>query len=394
VTVPRRRPGLSFSAVFATFLALGACGTGPSSLVDGGGADGGDPIVGDDDAPQPGDCPDLRCRAGTLPHACVCVPTPRTDPAYATVRTTCAQIAAPLVPRTPERDFCVEGAENQPPDLSCFGVARRVPGPSRMVTLYGVVDVFGNGGDADGITLEVRREGPGGELGEVVGTAISSVADPCAETEIEIENGMPTGEMRRLGFYTIAGVPTETPLILVTRGDSGLWKPLYTYNFVVLNEEVESGAPPPGACPTTPTGDRYRYRARALSVSDYRTIPLTAGIAGGIPAGRGAIAGEIHDCANVRLAFAMVGIRPSPETFVYFTDDADNPLPDLSRTEGTSLLGLYAGLDLPPGPVDVSALGRVNGRVVSLGWYRARIFADSVTVVSLRGLRPHQVRQK
>jgi hypothetical protein len=57
---------------------------------------------------------------------------------------------------------------------------------------------------------------------------------------------------------------------------------------------------------------------------------------------------------------------------------------------GTSRLSLYAALDLPPGPVDVAAVGRVDGDVVSLGWYRVRVFANSVTAVTLRGLRPHQ----
>jgi hypothetical protein len=383
-------PPIRFAAPFLV-LCLAACGS--PSTPDAGEPDaGGDLIEGDDDAPQPSECPELRCPGGTLLHACVCVPVPRSDPAFATVRTSCAQISAPGITRTPAVDFCVEGPADQPPDLACFTTGRRTPRASRMVTVYGVVDVFGNGGDADAITVEIRREGADGALGDVVGSATSSIRDPCAETEVEIENGEPTGETRRLGFYAIANVPSETPLVVVTRGDPGLWKPLYTYNFVILDEDIESGAPPAGACATTPTGDRYRYRARVLSVSDYRTIPLTAGIAGGIPVGRGAVAGEVHDCGNVRLEFAMVGVRPAPDAFVYFTDDADNPLPDVSRTEGTSLLGLYAGLNLAPGAVDVSAVGRVGGRIVSLGWYRAQIFADSVTAVTLRGLRPHQVR--
>jgi hypothetical protein len=63
----------------------------------------------------------------------------------------------------------------------------------------------------------------------------------------------------------------------------------------------------------------------------------------------------------------------------------------MSRTQGTSLLGLYSGLDMAPGPVDVAAVGYVDGQTVSLGWYHAQIFADAVTVVSLRGIRATQV---
>lgn len=370
---------------FASLCALAGCGA-PRPTSD---ADAGTTldIVGDDDAPV---CSDLRCPSGSLAHACVCVPAPRT---YETVRTSCAQISTPSVSRTPDEDFCVDGAPDQPPDLGCFGERRRAPLAPRPVTLYGVVDVFGNGPDADAITVEVYREGADAQLGELVGTATASTASPCHETEIEIENDEPTGKERQLGFYAIPGVPTETPLIVVTRGDPGLWKPLYTYNIVILDEEVENAAAPGGACADLPGGDRHRYRARIVSVVDYRAIPRASGLAGGIASGHGAIAGEIHDCGNVRLSFAQVALSAPAEAFTYFSDDADNPLPNLSRIEGTSLLGLWAGLGVEPGPVTVSAVGLVDGQVVSLGWYTARVFADAVTSVSLRGLRPHQVRE-
>lgn len=347
-------------------------------------------ILGGDDAPVAADCPEVRCFSGQVFHACACVTPPRD--AAATVRTTCGEIATAGVTRTPESDFCSDGPADQAPDLGCFGAGRRAPlTRERPVTVYGVVDVFANGADSDAITVEIYREGADGQLGAMVGTATASIASPCVETEIEIENGEPTGESRQLGYYTIPEVPSEVPLIIVTRGDVGLWKPLYTYNIVVLDEEIETGAPAAGACADTPTAERFEYRARVLSVADYRTIPRTTGLSGGIPAGHGAIAGEVHDCTNTRLELAQVGLRPTAEALTYFTNDADNPVPDVNRdNDGTSLLGLYAGLDLLPGPIDVSAVGRVDGELVSLGWYRARIFADSVTSVSLRGLRPHQ----
>ncbi len=358
------------------------CGGGGTPVVPDAGSTA---IVGGDDAPA---CPDMTCRPGETLHACACVPTPRE---YETVRTSCAEISTPAETRTPLRDDCVDGPMGEPAALGCFTTGRRPPGTPRSVTLYGVADVFGNGPDATGMTVEVYREGADGALGELVGMATASGTDACAETEEKIDNGMPTGVTRQLGAYAVEGVPTETPLIVLTRGDAGLWKPLYTYNFQVLNEEVDESAPPSGACSGTPTGPRFQYRARVLSVNDYRTIPLTAGIAGGVPAGHGALAGEVHDCQDVRVSFAQVGVSPRPQSIVYFTDDADNPLPDISRVEGTAGLGLYAGLDLLPGPVDVSALGRIDGQLVSLGWYRARIFADSVTSVTLRGERPQQV---
>jgi len=151
-------------------------------------------------------------------------------------------------------------------------------------------------------------------------------------------------------------------------------------------------APAAGSCEAMRmvTGERYRYTARTLSVSDYRSIPLTAGLPGGVQAGHGAVAGEAHDCDNVRIEFAQVAVRPAPESFVYFNNDPDNPIPVTGRTEGTSLLGLYAALDIAAGPVDIAGVASRGTDTVSLGWYRARIFPNAVSVVTLRGLRPQQ----
>jgi hypothetical protein len=374
----------SSSVLFA--LAI-ACGGTPAGSDSGVGDAGGDPILYDEQAPT--DCPTTTCPAGQLLTACVCTPSPIGD-GYETVRTACSQIMGGVT-RTPERDYCVTGEAATPPDISCM-VTPRTRGTSRMVTVYGVVDVFGNGPDADAIDLTFYEEGADGALGPMVGsTVVSSTASSCAEDEIEVDaRGEPTGESRRLGFYSVM-LPTETPLILQTSGDAGLWSSLYTYNFVVLNDEVVTGPVPAGACTDTPTGDRHPYRARVLARADYQSIPLSAGLAGGIRAGRGAIAGEVHDCADVRLEYATVGVTGNPLAKVYFNDIADNPLPNVSRTAGTSLLGLYAGLDIAPGPIDVAAIGYVDGQRVSLGWYRARIFPDSVTAVTLRGIRAHQI---
>lgn len=332
-----------------------------------------------------------NCREFTVETACACVNEPLAGE-FVTNQVGCDQLPTEGdVPRTPEDDFCNPGGGDGTPDLGCLMPGSyRTPADPMMVTLYGVVDVFGNGGDADGITVEVYREGADGQPGDLVGSATSSITSPCAEEEDEIDNDMVIGT-RELGFYSIADVPTETPLIIKTSGSPDFWKDLYTYNFYILNDGVESGAPPSDACSETPTGARFEYRARTLSRSDYNSIPLTAGVPAGITSGHGALAGEIHDCSDVRLEFAQVGVSPEPKVLVYFNDNPSNPLPQMGRMEGTSILGLYAALDIPPGPVDVTALGRVGEDIVSLGWYRARIFPNSVTAVTLRGLRPHQI---
>ncbi len=354
--------------------------------------DAGDPVAYDGLAPT---CA-MSCAAGTIATACTCTPV-TFGAGHDTTRTSCAAITGGRA-RTPERDYCLDGASGTAPDLSCM-MTPPVAGTSRDVTLYGMVDIFANGGDSNNITVEVFREGASGALGAMVGSYVSTTGTEtgasasCTEDDIEVDSsGVPTGETRRLGFYHIENVPTETPLIVRTRADGGLWSPLVTYNFRILNAEVAPIRTAFSACIAgAPTGDGFFYRARVLSHDDYGTIPLTAGLASGIAPGHGAIAGEVHDCGDVRVSLAQVGISPAPRARAYFNDIADNPLPAVGQIQGTSLLGLYAGLDLPPGPVDVAAIGYVDGQTVSLGWYHAQIFADSVTAVTLRGIRASQV---
>ncbi|MCC7537399.1 MAG: hypothetical protein IT379_14345 [Deltaproteobacteria bacterium] len=317
-----------------------------------------------------------RCSAGELESACLCLPPP---PESTVARTRCSAFQNEENPSpTPSRDFCDDGSTPGPVNVSCYMPGSYFEtGPSMNVTIFGIVDVFGNGGDANDIEVTVYREGPDGDLGEMVGTATADTAHPMAETEILYEDGEQTGE-RNLGYYEIANVPTETPLIVHTSGNLEFWKDLYTYNTFIRNATVEGG--------------RWEFRARILSRADYRSIPSTAGLPAGITIGNGAVAGEVHDCDDVRLSYVQVAASPSPQVLTYFNDNPANPLPDVGRRDGTSLLGLYSALDIPPGPVDIAAVGNVDGvGVVSFGWYRARIFPNAITVVTLRGLRPSQI---
>ena len=368
-------------------VSLFACGGDDGPTGPGG---GGEDVLYDD--AFVGSCDALSCRDFQVKTACTCVDAPLSDTTFATNQVGCDQLPTEMGrPRTPEDDYCNPGAGDGSPAIDCMMPGMYDPaGTPMMITVYGVVDVFGNGGDADAITVEIYRESTDGQLGELVGSATSSIASACSEEEDEIDNDMVIGT-RMLGFYSIANVPTETPLIVKTSGNPDFWKDLYTYNFYVFNDEVDGSGAAGAPCGDAPAAPRFEYRARTLSRSDYVSIPLTAGIPGGITAGNGAVAGEVHDCDDVRLEYAQVGVSPLPETLVYFNDNPSNPLPQMGRAEGTSMLGLYSALNVPAGPVDVSAVGRVGEDAVSLGWYRVRVFENSVTAVTLRGLRPHQV---
>ena len=74
----------------------------------------------------------------------------------------------------------------------------------------------------------------------------------------------------------------------------------------------------------------------------------------------------------------------------YFTDDEVKPLPD-KDAQATSSLGLYSLLDVSPGPVNVAAAGVLDGKLVGVGFFKARVFAGAVTSVTFRGLRPFQL---
>jgi hypothetical protein len=142
---------------------------------------------------------------------------------------------------------------------------------------------------------------------------------------------------------------------------------------------------------TDPTKPKYQLNVNTLSQSDYGNIPMVAGLSGGISIGDGAVAGEVHDCGNVRLGNVQVGAAPPGDRLTYFNGNPYDTLPDSSRaTTGTDVLGLYASLNVTPGKIDVESAGLVDGMVVPVGKYQAVVYANSVAVVNLNGGKPEQ----
>jgi hypothetical protein len=193
--------------------------------------------------------------------------------------------------------------------------------------------------------------------------------------------------------YTVENVPTRTPLLLVTTGPAGKGDTQWSM-MVQENEYISTNAP---ECDetivtncfhdkTTATPS-YELNVNALSRGDYTTIPTVAGISGGIPEGHGGIAGEVRDCADVRVQNVVVGTYPAAGVLTYFNGNQWNTLP-VRGNPGTCRLGLYAALDIAPGKVQIEAAGLVGGAVKSFGWYEAMVFADAVTVVSVNTGKP------
>jgi hypothetical protein len=97
-------------------------------------------------------------------------------------------------------------------------------------------------------------------------------------------------------------------------------------------------------------------------------------------AGESAIAGEVHDCGDVRVSNATVQTQPKSRLgLVYLSEVEDDPLPDTSR-RGTGKLGLYATGGLSPGVHTVSAAGTIGADIVALGSYKISTFANSLSV--------------
>lgn len=263
-----------------------------------------------------------------------------------------------------------------PPDVSCFEPANypAPPGASEPVTVTGFAQIFSGGCNSHDLKITFFRVQEDGQLGEPIGEGVVTPED-CVDIGKSTEHD--DCGTRWECPYTYEGVPTETELAVRTEnGPAGqLWAPLVQYNVYVPSSEVVDGG--------------WNHDVRALAEPDYSVIPATA-IGSPIQAGHGAVAGEVHDCGDVRLTNAIADIDQPKVVTTYFTSDEDSPLPDPSA-KSTSLLGLYAALDVPEGPVTVAAGGIVDGKFVTLGRHRAWVYPDTVTSVTFKGLRPYQV---
>ncbi len=271
-----------------------------------------------------------------------------------------------------------------PPDLTCLtpGSYPMKDPSTQNVTVSGFARIFSSGCNSGNLKITfhkvIRNGGPDdGKLGDAIGTSVLTAAD-CTDIgeQSDVEDCPDT---RWECPYSYAMVPTETEIAIKTESDVGddTWAPLIQYNIYVPNSEVVDGA--------------WEHNVRALATPDYTVIPSTA-IGKPITPGNGAVAGEVHDCGDVRVLNATAGIDKPKANLTYFTSDEDSPLPDLGA-KSTSKLGLYAALDVPQGQVNVAATGLVGGQVVSLGRHTVWVYPDTVSSVTFRGLRAYQVQQ-
>lgn len=281
-------------------------------------------------------------------------------------------------------------------DLGCLD-APPAQGTPKNVTIKGFVRVFSSGGDSAGVKVEIFKEGANGALGDLIGAPAITTTDGkfFTTTDPKYFSTPPGGTDPQKPTYlkkcpdggctfrefTYAGVPTETPLIVKTSDATGgsSWASFYDYNVSFSNSIVKAG-------------DEVYYEPAAVAATDINTV---ASAAGGftVKQDKGLLAGEVHDCGDVRVSGATVDTDVAHEDVMfYFGENEADPLPDKSRSsQGTSKLGTFGTLNLPTGtPIRISALGKRNGETILLGAYTVQTFPGAVTALSFRGRRPWQ----
>jgi hypothetical protein len=263
-------------------------------------------------------------------------------------------------------------------------------GTPQTIKLRGYVKLFSSGNDSEGVKIEIFKEGPNGALGDLVGAAVTTTNDdaknPVQMPKPEWLKKCPSGGCNFRSFE-YPGVPTETPLIIRTKDASATalkWSEVYDYNIVITNAQVGKSD---GCQGLQMAAGEACYDITAAAATDINTV---ASAAGGftISPNKGVLAGEVHDCGDVRISGATVDTDvPHEGDMFYFADNEADPLPDKSR-RATSTLGLFGALNLATGvPVRVSAVGRVNGELTLLGTQTVQLFPGAVTAFSFRGRR-------
>lgn len=363
-------------------------------------------------------------------------------PKYSSKRTQCGEIV----------ENCDTTGQSTP-QLSCWlDAPPAAPAGEKTTTLAGFIDVFSSGPSSDKITISVydaeeleaaiTKAAAGDGLGKKsFPSGVNPLGSDTASLNWDDKSAPPTDSTRgaaracphdkKLGLpcivpdtscgsggalpycdlqanqychagecierlrweirYRIENVPTNRRLVIRVHGpgefDDGTWGIMAQWNIYLRADAKPCGATETDHCVSA--DGAYQLEVNALSRADYATIPITAGLSGGIPAGHGAIAGEVRDCDTIKLAGIQVTTEPKPIVMVYFNGNPIKTLPDVGRYKsGTNADGLFSALDIRPGLVEVGALALIEDEFVSAGRMKVGILPDTVTVIAFDGPDP------
>ena len=417
------RIGLTFSTVVSALLfsiGLAGCGNGNGNS---GGNDGGT----------------MGCPAGQVKFDNLCV----TQPTIEADRTQCGDVT----------EFC-DKSGMKGPVLGCLTAgAKNHPADPRTVTLTGFVHPFSAGTSNSTVTVQIFKASDlmdGKDISSVTPIATKEFTfDPGKATDATqfracdkdpkigcvavaptactpaCSDGLPTGQLDGMGKpidnqqycrslgngkgmcsdrlrwerrFAIDNIPTNIPLVILGTGGGGMpstnWNTLVQWNVFLASDDKSCGGDAQ-AVDCVDTSDaahpKYQLNVNVISQADYGNIPTSAGLSGGISQNEGAVAGEIHDCDNVRVENVQVSVSPAGDRLTYFNGNPYSTVPDSSRAKtGTDRLGLFASLNIVPGKVVVEGVGLVGGKTVSLGKFNAFVYPGVVSVVNVNGGKPVQ----
>ena len=343
--------------------------------------------------PMPDGCTEDRDCSGDICRLGVCVLEPPSD------RASNYSCDDELVPDSSPDFDCWD----EPPTLA--------DGPSE-VAVSGVVDYFGDGSRTVNLRIafydyDTFDPTPCLDVGD--GAADLIGAREATETCID-DNLTPLGETVSVpcpnrddrGCYELEGLPTGKHLVVRVTGELRRWVPTYTYRVFInpcVNDYWKEGGVCPEQRPEAPAdhdwscslrerdGESYfDLEVTAISTATYTTFPPTAGVPR-ITRGNGAVAGRQYDCVGRPVVNATVGFHQRGRLTTYFNGDPDDTLPQPGLTH-TNLTGTYATLDAAAGPSAMVAIGRKNGEVRTLNFYRYFLLPNTIVILSPSGRLP------
>ena len=343
-------------------------------------------------------------------------------------------LAAQRTPCGDVTEYCAKTGVATP-NTDCLGKTGPAPGTMpTMVTMTGFVHVFSSGPDSNGVKIEVFDGSMITATDPATQTALATVTsslDPTTQRACDADaskgcsiplatgcmlpvcndglngraddkkycrdngnGGECSDRLRWESRYSIPGVPTNKQLVIRVTGPSGksdtTWATTVAFNvFLSTNDRACTNLSDTDCLDNSDAANpKYQLNVSALSAADYVNIPVISGLAGGINTGEGAIAGEVHDCDNIRVANVEVASTPGADRFTYFNGNPIMTLPDSSRAAvGTDRLGLFAGLNVKPGPVHIetAAVKTLGDPLSTFGSFDAFVYANAVSIVNING---------
>jgi len=345
-----------------------------------------------------------------------------------------ATLAAARTPCGDVTEYCDKSAVAAP-NLDCLGKTAPAPGASpAKVTLTGFVHVFSSGPDSSNVKVQVFDAAMVTATNPAMQQALGSVSatlDPATQRACDADatkgcslplangcalpvcndglggradnqkycrdngsGGECSDRLRWEARYAVPSVPTNTRLVIRVTGPTGnsdtVWATTVAFNvFLSTNDRACSNLSDTDCLDLSDAANpRYQLNVSALSAADYVNIPVISGLSGGISSGQGAVAGEVHDCDNIRVANVEVGTTPIADRSTYFNGNPVMTLPDASRASvGTDKLGLFAALNIKPGPVHVETAGvkTLGESLTTFGSFDAFVYPNTVSIVTING---------